>query len=92
MADSDGPMSLEEAKMWQDGGSFSPVVDNGFVHAGGETHILNYDTNILSLDDTKEPTGINDDDFDGDFQDPSSYSGTGEEEEDIEVTIMTNCV
>ncbi|XP_033744954.1 leucine-rich repeat and guanylate kinase domain-containing protein-like [Pecten maximus] len=28
----------------------SPVVEGNVVHVGGETHVLNYDTNILSLD------------------------------------------
>jgi len=34
----------------QPNGQVSPVIEGGFVHTGGERHILNYDTNILSLD------------------------------------------
>ena len=41
---------------------FSPVVAGDFVHAGGETHVLNYDTNILSLDadEGRAPTEMTD--------------------------------
>ena len=65
-------------------GQFSPVVEGGFVHVDGETHILNYDTNVLSLDQDRQPTEVAtapDED-----QPQSSYYDSDEEEEGIEVS------
>lgn len=65
-------------------GQFSPVVEGGFVHVDGETHILNYDTNVLSLDQNRQATEIT---TAGDDQDqPQSSYYDSEEEEDVELS------
>lgn len=67
-------------------GQFSPIVEGGFVHVDGETHILNYDTNVLSLDQDRQTTEVALTAADED-QPQSSYYDS-EEEEDIEVPLM----
>ncbi|KAK3102808.1 hypothetical protein FSP39_014068 [Pinctada imbricata] len=57
---------------------FSPTVDGGFVHTGGETHVLNADTNILSLDNIRAPTEMTDG---GDV-----YPEEEDEDEDVELS------
>ena len=60
----------------------SPLLDDGFIHVDGETHVLNYDTNILNLDDNREVTpGA---DMDGDLEIPTTTDSL-EEDADIEV-------
>ena len=58
------------------------AVEDGFVHINGETHVLNYDTNILNLEENRDVTPVAD-------IEPSNeiLTGTdsGDEEEDIEV-------
>ena len=72
-----GPMSL--------GGS--PLIDDGFVQVDGETHVLNYGTDILNLDDNREVSpGI---DTDGDLEIPTTNTDSLEEDADIEVN--RNC-
>lgn len=84
-------MKTKMADNWNDqelgiqNGQFSPVVEGGFVHVDGETHILNYDTNVLSLDQDRQPTEVAtapDED-----QQQSSYYDS-EEEEGVEVGIV----
>lgn len=61
------------------------AVEDGFVHINGETHVLNYDTNILNLDGEREVTpGV---EIDLDNEGPTS-SGT-DSAEDIEVSAKT---
>ena len=72
-----GPMSF--------GGrdTISPIIDDGFVQVDGETHIINYDTDILNLDDNREVSpGV---DTDGDLEIPTTNTDSLEEDADIEV-------
>jgi hypothetical protein len=62
---------------------FSPVVEGNLVHTGGETHILNYDTNVLSLDNVRAPTELTDGEDD-------EVCESDDEEEDIEVSLGTS--
>ena len=60
----------------------TPILHDGYVHIDGETHVLNYDTNILNLDDNREVTpGA---DLEDDYDIPSK-SDSPEEDVDIEV-------
>lgn len=58
------------------------AVDEGFVLIEGETHVLNYDTNILNLDDDREVTPGAELDMDDDM--PTGTDSV-DEEGDIEV-------
>lgn len=69
-------------------GQFSPVVEGGFVHVDGETHILNYDTNVLSLDQNRQDTEITTAVGGDDEEPPQSSYYDSEEEEDVEVLII----
>ena len=65
----------------------SPLLDDGFIHVDGETHVLNYDTNILNLDDNREITpGA---DMDGDLEIPTTNTDSLEEDADIEVNLIS---
>lgn len=61
-----------------------PAVDEGFVLIEGETHVLNYDTNILNLDDDREVTPGAELYMDDDM--PAGTDSV-EEEGDIEVCV-----
>jgi hypothetical protein len=69
-----------------DGGSQmmdNQAVEDGFVHINGETHVLNYDTNILNLEENREVSPVADVEP---LNDIMTGTGSGdEEEEDIEV-------
>lgn len=71
MAAMDGQQVMRENE-------FSPVVEGNLVHTGGETHILNYDTNVLSLDNVREPTELTD-------GEDNEVCESDDEDEDIEV-------
>jgi hypothetical protein len=60
-------------------------VEGGFVHVDGETHILNYDTNVLSLDQNRQDTEITTAVGGDDEEPPQSSYYDSEEEEDVEV-------
>ncbi|XP_052090305.1 leucine-rich repeat and guanylate kinase domain-containing protein-like [Mytilus californianus] len=64
-------------------GQFSPIVEGGFVHVDGETHILNYDTNVLSLDQDRQATEVA---TAADEDQPQSSYYDSEEEEDVELS------
>lgn len=72
MAAMDGQQAMRENE-------FSPVVEGNLVHTGGETHILNYDTNVLSLDNVRVPTEMTD------GAENEIVESEDEEDEDIEV-------
>ncbi|XP_048741969.1 leucine-rich repeat and guanylate kinase domain-containing protein-like [Ostrea edulis] len=72
MAAMDGQQVMRENE-------FSPVVEGNLVHTGGETHILNYDTNVLSLDNVREPTELTD-------GEDNEVCESDDEDEDIELS------
>ena len=57
-----------------------PDIEDGFVHINGETHVLNYDTNILNLDTEREATSY----VEIELEDAPTSAGT-DSGEDIEV-------
>lgn len=59
-------------------------VEDGFVLINGETHVLNYDTNILNLEENREMSpGA---EIDGD-NDVVTGTESADEEEDLEVSV-----
>lgn len=72
MAAMDGQQAMRENE-------FSPVVEGNLVHTGGETHVLNFDTNVLSLDNVRVPTEMTD------GAENEIVESEDEEDEDIEV-------
>ncbi|KAL4227150.1 hypothetical protein ACF0H5_015123 [Mactra antiquata] len=70
-----------------DGGSAKNMdtqqMDDGFVQINGETHVLNYDTNILNLEENREATPGADIEADADI--PTTTDSV-EEEGDIELS------
>ncbi|XP_060555244.1 leucine-rich repeat and guanylate kinase domain-containing protein-like isoform X1 [Ruditapes philippinarum] len=70
-----------------DGGSQmmdNQAVEDGFVHINGETHVLNYDTNILNLEENRVVSPVADVEP---LNDILTGTGSGdEEEEDIELS------
>ena len=79
-----GPMSLGGRE------TISPIIDNGFVQVDGETHIINYDTDILNLDDNREVSpGV---DTEGDIEIPTTNTDSLEEDADIEVFMKCHSI
>ena len=70
--------------------ALSPFVDDGFVQVDNETHVLNYDTNILNLDDNREVSPGADMDCDSEIPRTSTESVDHEEDADIEVSIFAS--
>ena len=62
--------------------SATPHPEDGFVQIDGETHVLNYDTNILNLDENREVSPGADIYDDNDLP---TTTGSVEEDESIEV-------
>lgn len=73
MAAMDGQQAMRENE-------FSPVVEGNLVHTGGETHVLNFDTNVLSLDNVRVPTEMTD------GAENEIVESEDEEDEDIELS------
>lgn len=61
-----------------------PAIEDGFVHINGETHVLNYDTNILNLDENREVTPV----VEIDLEDAPNSTSTDSVEEDVEVGFI----
>ncbi|KAL3852031.1 hypothetical protein ACJMK2_015742 [Sinanodonta woodiana] len=70
--------------------NLTPIIDDGFVHVDGESHVLNYDTDILKLDGEREVTNLTEYDDGGD-RNPSAHrrtpkKSTETEEADVELS------
>ncbi|WAR26726.1 LRGUK-like protein, partial [Mya arenaria] len=65
--------------------SESPALEDGYVVVNGETHVLNYDTNILNLEDNRDATPGQEIEADNDIP-TTTATDSDEEGDDVELS------
>ncbi|KAH3819252.1 hypothetical protein DPMN_120986 [Dreissena polymorpha] len=63
------------------------IIDDGLVRLSGETHVLNYDTNILNLEENRDVSPGVDVDAENDVPVTTGTDSDSETEEDVEVHV-----